>query len=136
MTNLTNVVLLWLVSAVVTAIAAWAVFDLAKVKPTDRNLLFFVGGVVAYAVVGYFLQPAADEEGSNWLYNGPSYSGRRADEQGENNLALAIALFPGRVIGLAIVHTFRFIRQAAAGRGGGGDVGGSGNGQMGSRFGL
>ena len=106
-TNLTNVVLLWLAAAGIAAIAAWIVFGLVRIKATDEHILIFAGCVVGYGVLGYFIQPAADADGSDWFFGGFF----ERDEEGLWCVALSFALFPGRLIGLAFVHTFCLIRQ-------------------------
>jgi len=116
-TNLTTVLLLWLAAGAIIAIADWVVFGLVKVEATDENLLFFAGGIVAYALVGYFMQPAADEEGSEWLFGGCWEDSNVEGERGSDRLRAALVLFPGRLIALAVVHTFCLIRQAVSGGG-------------------
>jgi ribosomal protein L37E len=114
-TNAVNVLLLGLAAGAIIALAAWLVFGLAKVEATNENTLFFVGGLVVYAIAGYFLQPAADEEGSEWLFGGceDEYGGTRSS--GGRALEAGLFLFPGRLIALAIVHTLCLIRQAFTG---------------------
>jgi hypothetical protein len=102
-----HVLMLWLAASVIVAIAAWIVFGLAKVRPTDEHVLIFAGCLVGYAAFGYVVQPAADAEGSEWLFGGFFDK----DEDGLGCVALSFALFPGRVIGLAFVHTVCLIRQ-------------------------
>ena len=106
-TSLSNVALLWLAAAGIVAIAAWIVFGLVRIRATHEHILIFAGCLVGYAVLGYFIQPAADAEGSDWFFGGFF----EKDEDGLWCVALSIALFPGRLIGLAFVHTFCLIRQ-------------------------
>ena len=106
-TSLANVVLLWLAAAGIVAIAAWIVFGLVRVKATDEHILIFAGCLVGYGVFGYFVQPAADADASDWFFGGFF----ERDEEGLWGVALSIVLFPGRLIGLAFVHTFCLIRQ-------------------------
>ena len=106
-TNPTNVVLLWLVAAGITAIAAWIVFGLVRIRATDEHILIFAGCLVGYGVLGYFIQPAADEEGADWLFDG-CWSDQ---EEGGELLLLSVLLFPGRLIALTFLHTFRLILQ-------------------------
>ena len=106
-TNLTSVVLLWLAAAGIVAIAAWIVFGLVRIRATDEHILIFAGCLVGYGVLGYFIQPAADADGSNWFFGGFF----ERDEEGLYCVVLSFVLFPGRLIGLAFVHTFCLIRQ-------------------------
>lgn len=108
-TNLTNVVLLWLVAAGIVAAAAWIVFGLVKVAATNEHMLIFAGGLVGYGVLGHFIQPAADEAisegrvGNVWGW-GHQYHGEEA-------FLLSVLLFPGRLIALTFLHTFRLMFQ-------------------------
>jgi len=106
-TNLTHVVLLWLAAAGVAAIAAWIVFWVVRIRATDEHVLIFAGCIAGYGVLGYFIQPAVDADGSSWFFGG--FFDR--DEEGLWCVVLSFALFPGRLIALAFVHTFCLIRQ-------------------------
>jgi hypothetical protein len=105
-TNLTSVTLLWLASITITALAAWIVFGLLEVSPTDEYIWAFLGCLVAYGVVGYFIQPAADEAASDSLL-GDAWSHLYGDDM----ILLSILLFPGRLIALAFLQTVRLVLQ-------------------------
>ncbi len=107
--DVTMLIVTWLVAGGLVAGLYYVVFHVLEAEPTANNIGAFFTVLAVYSALGYLIRPQVDRENLGWLGGLVNNPFTFRDNVERWKLQWLILLFPGRIIGGAVVGLFRLI---------------------------